>query len=169
MNIGQRFVAGSFDPLKFVRVFREAYRRAPHYAETMPLVQRIAYFENPNLFAFVAHSISLLRDYLELPAQLIISSPVHIDHSLKAQDKVLALCEAFGADTYVNAPGGVSLYDRDMFAARGIDLKFVRPLPFEYPQFSGGAFVPWLSIIDMLMHCPLERAQDVVRNQYEEF
>jgi hypothetical protein len=80
----------------------------------------------------------------------VVSSSVQIDQSLKNQDKVLALCKAVGATTYVNAIGGMELYSKETFKKKGIDLKFIKSRPFEYPQF-GNEFVPWLSIIDVMM------------------
>ena len=57
----------------------------------------------------------------------------------------------------MNAIGGMELYDREVFGEQGMDLKFLRSKPFEYAQFGGNAFVPWLSIIDVLMFNSLER------------
>jgi hypothetical protein len=42
------------------------------------------------------------------------------------------------------------LYDKEYFKNRGIQLSFVQPNKIEYNQF-GNAFVPNLSIIDILM------------------
>jgi hypothetical protein len=95
-----------------------------------------------------------------------ISSGIAIDHGLKNQDKVLALCEAIGANTYVNAIGGLELYSKETFLARGIDLKFIQSKLFEYPQF-GGEFVPWLSIIDVMMFNPLDAIQKWVSTDSE--
>ena len=63
---------------------------------------------------------------------------------------MLALCEAVGATTYVNAIGGMELYSKETFREKGIESKFIQSKPFEYPQF-GNEFVPWLSIIDVMM------------------
>ena len=95
-----------------------------------------------------------------------MSSTVPIDHALTGQDKVLALCEALGATTYINPIGGVELYSREDFAARGIELRFLRPLPLEYPQF-GRPFVPWLSIIDVLMFNELDTVRAWLDSHYE--
>ena len=73
-----------------------------------------------------------------------------IDHSLRAEHKVLALCKALGADRYLNAIGGQELYSKPDFAAQGVALDFVRTRPVVYPQFAK-AFVPNLSIVDVLM------------------
>ena len=56
------------------------------------------------------------------------------EKELKNQEKVLALCEAVGASVYVNTIGGMALYSKEIFQARGVDLKFIRSNSFEYPQ-----------------------------------
>lgn len=76
----------------------------------------------------------------------------------KGQEKVLALCRAVGADTYINAIGGTELYSREEFGSQGVELKFISSKPYRYGQF-GVTFVRGLSIIDVLMFHSL----DVVR------
>ena len=68
---------------------------------------------------------------------------------------MLSICEAERATQYINVSGGRELYSRERFEARGIRLSFVHPQSVEYRQFSG-PFVPWLSILDVLMFNPLE-------------
>jgi len=69
---------------------------------------------------------------------------------LRSQERVLDICRQEGATTYVNAIGGKELYAVDDFADRGIELKFIKTRPVPYEQH-GGEFVPWLSIIDIMM------------------
>jgi hypothetical protein len=95
-----------------------------------------------------------------------VSATVPIDHALSGQDKVLALCEALGATTYINPIGGIELYSREDFLARGIELHFLQPRPLEYPQF-GGPFVPLLSIIDVLMFNELDTVRAWLDSHYE--
>ena len=106
-----------------------------------------------NLFRYIHQSIVELCDHLGLATEIRISSEIDIDHGLKSQDKVLALCKALNADTYINAIGGLDLYRREDFAAEHVSLKFIKAKPFEYPQFAGQT-VPWLSIIDVLCSTP---------------
>ena len=51
-------------------------------------------------------------------------------------------------------------------AARGIELHFLQPLPLEYVQF-GRPFVPWLSIIDVLMFNELDTVRAWLDSHYE--
>ena len=84
----------------------------------------------------------------------------------QGQERVLDLCKRVSADTYVNPPGGADLYSKSEFGARGIDLRFLKPRPFEYPQF-GAPFVPWLSIVDVMMFNPRERVAECLRGNYD--
>ena len=155
LDIRERELAGDFNRGKLLNQFKGAYQRAPFFAATFPLVEQVVRHEESNLFRFLHHALVETCRHLGLATPFRISSEIPIDHRLQSQDKVLAMCEALHADTYVNAIGGLDLYSRDAFRARGIELKFIRSKPIEYPQF-GGPFVPWLSIVDVMMFNPLE-------------
>lgn len=150
LDVCERELAADFNRDKLLNQFMGAYRRAPYFEQTYSLLEPIVRHEDTNLFRFLHHSIVKICEHLGITTQIRISSDIAINHKLKNQDKVLALCEALGATTYVNAIGGMELYSKEVFQDKGIDLKFIQSLPFEYPQF-GNMFVPWLSIIDVMM------------------
>ena len=72
------------------------------------------------------------------------------DDSLRGEARVIAICEALGAERYVNPIGGTALYHHARFAEHGLELAFLQPEPRAYRQF-GSVSVPGLSIIDVLM------------------
>lgn len=150
LDIGERKLSEDFDREKLLKKILGAYRRAPNFAKTFHLVEEIVRCADPNLFHYLHHSLHRICEHLEISTQIKVSSEVPIDHSLKSQEKVLALCRAVGATSYVNAIGGLGLYAQQEFLKNGVDLKFIRSNPFEYAQF-GEPFVPWLSIIDVMM------------------
>lgn len=150
LDVRERELATDFDPEKLLDRIHGHYRRAPFFENTFPLISRCLHHEDRNLFGFLLHSLRNICEHLGIATKIEISSGIHIDHQLKSQEKVLALCEALGATRYVNAIGGMTLYAKDDFGSRGIELKFIKSHPFEYQQFNA-PFVPWLSIIDVLM------------------
>ena len=150
LEVRKRELAADFNRGKLLNALEEAYRRAPYFAQTFPLIDRIVRHEDTNLFRFLHHSLVRTCEHLGIGTAMRISSDIAVDHGLKGQDKVLALCKAVGANTYLNAIGGEQLYSKETFREKGIELKFVRSKPFEYTQF-GNAFVPGLSIIDVMM------------------
>ena len=151
LNVNKRFLADSFDRDELLNRFREAYRKAPEFSSVMPLLEGIVLNPVTNLFEYIFASIHSVCEFLEIPTPLVVSSTINCDHSLKSADRVQAICEVLGADTYVNPVGGMELYSKEDFAAKGIDLKFLKALPFEYQQ-AGNLFSPWLSILDVMMY-----------------
>lgn len=158
LDVRDRSLAEDFDRRKLLNRFREAYRKAPCFSETYPLIESLVLNPERNLFHFIDHSVRSLAERLGIPTRIVPSSSLDIDHTLKSQDKVLAICKYLGATTYINAIGGRELYAQEVFSSQGIDLRFIRTHPIEYPQF-GNAFVPWLSILDVLMFNTIERAR----------
>ena len=166
VDVCDRELASDFKCDKLLNQIKGAYRRAPYFAQTFPLVEQIVRYEDTNLFHFLHHSIVKTCEHLGITTQIKVSSDIAIDHDLQNQDKVLGLCEATGASAYVNAIGGMELYSKETFREKGIALKFIQSKPFEYPQF-GDAFEPWLSIIDVMMFNPLDAIQTCISTNYE--
>lgn len=166
LDVRERTLASDFNRSKLLNQLRGAYSHAPHFAEVFPMVERAVRFEDQNLFGYLHHALTVTSSALGLQTPLRVSSTIDIDHTLRSQDKVIALAKAVGASTYVNPIGGLELYDRQSFEDHGLKLQFTRSKPLEYPQF-GVPFVPWLSIIDVLMFNPLGDVQKAARSGYE--
>lgn len=147
------------DNAELLRRIELAYRGAPRFKEFFPVVERILGHSEANLFAFVYHSIQQIAAYLDIRTPVIISSTLAIDHGRRAQDKLLAICANLGASTYINLPGGRSLYDPKSFSEKEIVLQFLEPEPISYRQFGEG-FVDHLSIVDLLMFNTLDQARE---------
>ena len=166
LDVNQRYLADAFDRENLLNRFREAYRKAPEFSAVMPLLEGTIRNPAVNLFEYILRSIQAVCDFLEIKTPLVVSSAIACDHSLKSAERVQAICKALGADTYVNPVGGMELYSKENFASLGIDLKFLKALPFEYQQ-SGNAFVPWLSILDVLVFNSTQTVRDMVgENHY---
>ena len=102
-----------------------------------------------------------MTQFLQIDTKIIISSAIDIDHALKSQDKVLAICKNLNADIYINAIGGQNLYVPEVFRNMGIELRFIKTNPIEYKQFDN-EFVPWLSIIDVMMFNSQEERKNML-------
>jgi hypothetical protein len=166
LNVFEREIATDFNRYKLLNQFKAAYQKAPYFDQTYPLIERIVLYEDKNLFRFLHNSIIATCEHLLIDNQIRVSSEIDIDHSLKSQEKVLALCMALGANTYVNAIGGKCLYSKEIFSIKGIDLKFINPKLFEYKQL-GDSFIPWLSIIDVMMFNSVAMINECFISHYE--
>ena len=166
LDICNRKLAINFNRIKILNQFKEAYRRAPYFSKTFSLLEEIIFYESSSLFQFLRHSIIKICTYFDLTTEIKISSEIAIDHTLKNQDKVLAICEAVGAKIYVNSVGGMALYSTKLFQSKGVDLKFLRSKIIEYPQL-GANFVPLLSIVDVLMFNSRENIKTHIADNYD--
>lgn len=166
LDVRDRALAEDFNRRKLLNQLRGAYERAPHFTDVFPLIEQVVLHQDSNLFRYLRHALRCTCDRLRIETPIHVSSSIDIDHGLKSQEKVIALCRAVGATTYVNAIGGQELYDRHAFRNERLDLRFIRSKPVEYLQF-GNAFVPWLSIIDVLMFNPLDTITKHHLQEYE--
>ena len=135
---------------KLLRTLQQNYARAPYLADVLPMLEEILGFEESNLAVFLDLGLRRICDYLNICPRWCRSSNLQKDNSLRGQDKILAICKELGAKHYINVPGGKILYDHASFTAADIRLSFIEPRVLEYRQ-SGHEFVPYLSIIDILM------------------
>ena len=166
LNINQRFLSESFERTDLLKRLVEAYKKAPFYTSVFPFLEHIIMYQTKNLFEYLLNSISSVCEFLSITSELVTSSTIRCDHSLKSQDRVLAICESLGATTYINPIGGTELYSHDEFAGRGIKLLFLKSCAFEYKQFEN-QFIPWLSIIDVLMFNEKPKIQAALKSGFD--
>lgn len=166
LDIRERTLAANYNCDKLIHQFCGAYRNAPFFGQAFPLIEQILRQKESNLFRFLYQSIIMVCQHIGITTQIAISSDIPIDHALKNQEKVLALCRAVGTTIYVNAIGGIELYSKDEFRSHGLELKFIHSNPFVYRQFDH-EFVPWLSIVDVLMFNSRDTVRECVYSNYE--
>jgi hypothetical protein len=166
LDVKDRAVSTGFRKDKFLNLIREAYRNAPHFQSVYPLIENIIYQPQANLFKYIYKSIIDICVYLKIETMITISSSLSIDHSLTGVQRVIALCQEVNAGTYVNAIGGKALYEKDQFKSCGIDLNFLQSNNFDYKQFDS-EFIPWLSIIDVMMFSSVEKIRQYLLFGYK--
>lgn len=152
LNVDERYISDIFEKEKnkLIGKIKNAYLKAPEFKDVFPFIQEILNYEEKNLFSYILNSLQEICKYLEIETEFIVSSTVEIDHSLRGQEKVIALCNKLNATCYINTIGGVDLYSKKNFKQKNTQLNFIESKSIEYLQFNS-KFVPWLSIIDVLM------------------
>jgi hypothetical protein len=150
-HIVEHDYVGEWQPL--LALLQRAYAKAPFFEPVFALVQRVLADPELNVARKNALSMAAVFDYLGLPFDHGFSSTHALPPELRASARVRAVCLAEGASTYINPAGGRALYEAADFERDGMALRFCVMRPLQYPQRSA-SFVPHLSIIDVLMHCP---------------
>ena len=165
-DIRDRELAPDFNNSKLLNQLKDTYRKSPYFEQTFPLLRTIIHHHDTNLFNFTTNSIKEICNHLQIHTQILKTSDLPVDHSLKKEDRVLALCSALCANVYINSSGGRELYSKARFASRGITLHFLQSNPLIYKQFEN-PFIPWLSIIDVLMFNSIATIQQYLRFDYK--
>ncbi|MDR3258494.1 MAG: WbqC family protein [Fusobacteriaceae bacterium] len=150
--------------IKLLKTLELAYKKAPFFADIFPIIDSIINYENKNLAKFIGNSLIQIAEYLNFDTQFIYSSDIKEKNCLlKAQEKVINICYVLNASEYINAIGGMDLYDKRNFERNNIKLSFLKSSPIEYEQFEN-QFIPNLSILDTLMFNSVDEIHAMLNN-----
>ncbi len=151
---------------KFFKTIEYSYKKAPYYNVTMDLMRKVFVIEGTATIGTLAtNSVLTVCAYLNLQCDFVRSSTYYENSHLSGGKRLLDICQQEKAASYINPVGGQSLYDQQSFMAANVSLVFLKSLPISYRQFDKD-YVPWLSIIDVLMFNSIEEIRDMI-NKYE--
>ena len=152
---------------KFLTTIHSAYKKAPYYKEVDLILRDIICYEEDDLTNYIYHSLKKITQYLGIETEIVFSSKITKDNTLKAQERIIEICKKLGADTYVNPSGGRRLYQQERFQQEGIQLYFLDSKIHEivYNQGMDG-FVGSLSVIDIMMFNDVKKIKEFLK-EYE--
>lgn len=151
--------------IKFRKTIDQSYKKAPFFAVVKELIDSIINKPPLSIGNLAIDSIVSVSKYLGIETEFVISSEAYQNQGLERQLRLVDICNLEKADHYINVLGGWELYSKKEFIKHGIHLNFIDILPIEYKQFKN-EFVPWLSIIDVMMFNSTEEINQIL-DQYE--
>nr|WP_310585961.1 WbqC family protein [uncultured Emticicia sp.] len=153
---------------KFLKTVEQSYKKAPFYKEGFQLVEQVFNLPTANIAELAVNSLKETCKYLNIETEIVGSSTIYNNQDLKAQGRILDICLQDKANHYINPIGGMAIYNKQLFADNKILLNFIKAKPIQYKQFNKEyeSFVPWLSIIDLLMFCSVEEMNELL-NKFE--
>ncbi len=150
---------------KLIKTIHFNYKKAPHFDRVIPLIEGAFENASKNIAEFNFLELKLVCNYLGIETHIESTSRSYNNSNLKGAERILDICLRESAKVYINPIGGTELYQKEAFVERGIDLFFLKPMLTEYKQFNQ-SFVPWLSIIDVLMFNTIEQTKQLLK-QYQ--
>lgn len=126
------------------------YRKAPCWDYVAPLLEEIftpgwEYLAPLNIFV-----VKRLAEILGIATPLYVASelPAFPEHP---DERLIAIAEHFGADTYLAGGGGRDYMDIDRYERKGIKVLFQE---YRHPVYEQkfGAFEPLMSVLDLLFN-----------------
>jgi len=141
---------------KLLRTLQFNYKKALFFNDVFRLLKKIISNKEQNLSAFIFDSLIDISKYLEIKTIIEPSSTKYNTKHLKAEQKILNICLKDNATTYINPIGGTDLYSKQLFKDHNIALFFLQTKEITYNQ-NCNVFIPWLSIIDVMMFNSVNR------------
>lgn len=135
---------------KMLSTFKMAYGKAPQFKEVYEVIEDIVQAPGATISDMAVKSVMNICKYLGVERTFKLSSKEHDNRELKKAERLIDICHREGIKHYVNAAGGKEIYTKEYFSSKGVNLDFLASTKVEYKQFNN-PFVPWLSIIDVLM------------------
>jgi len=144
----------------FCKSLIHSYKKAPFFDDVIDVVMSPFSREYNDITDLAIESILSVYSYLGLQLNFTKSSILSPEtKGIEKADRLIKITKKLGLPNYINAPGGKSLYTKEYFQGKGINLFFVKSHPIQYKQYHK-TFVPWLSIIDVLMFCSKSQTID---------
>lgn len=146
---------------KHLQALISNYARAPFFDIHRPFFVEV-YARQWTFLADLNRSmLRYLVEVLGLQTHLVLASSLALPDCDQVTDRLIALCQALGADTYLSGTGGRDYLDLRRFEAAGLQICFQAFQGSRYPQ-RFGVFEPNLSIVDLMFNCG-ERSLQVLR------
>ena len=151
----------------FLKTIEMSYKKAPFFNSINTWLIDFFSSSYTKVSEITSASILAVATLLQMKTKFCYSSLLKYK-SLDDQDgqmKVIEICRLLNADQYINPKNGSELYDKNTFALNDVQLHFINMDNVVYPQFKADAFVPYLSIIDVLMFNGIDGTKDLL-NKY---
>ena len=170
---------------RLLRSIQTNYGKAPYFEETFSLLNAILSKQYETLMELNTESIKAVAQHLGITTEIETDNSRFDEMEKKLRNidstfdvfpymlktcpvrkvaRVIEMCKREDSNHYINAIGGMELYNKDEFAQYGIQLEFVKTNNIVYEQFNN-TFEPYLSIIDVLMHNGKEKTK-LLLNEY---
>ncbi|KAA3621336.1 MAG: hypothetical protein DWP94_10615 [Flavobacterium sp.] len=152
---------------RFLRRIELAYKKADEFDNFFPVLENFILNDSSVKISELAiNSVILVCEYLKLDVKFEYSSGTHSDSiSFEKEKRIQHIVNKEAADIYINPIGGKELYSKEDFESKGLTLQFIESENIKYKQYHT-SFVPWLSIIDVLMFNDIKESNKFIR-QYK--
>ena len=135
---------------KHVGTLKQLYAKAPFTRRYLPELEELLMRPWTRLVDLDMAVVALLARWLGLAPDIHRSSELGI--AGEQSERLLRLCEHFGATRYLSGSAARDYLDVELFTGRDVDVAWQ---DYRHPEYAQqyGDFVPYLSTIDLLLNC----------------
>lgn len=138
---------------KFLTQIHHSYSKAPYFDAGLNYINSVLDQDEEFISELAISSIENFYQLLGIEKRFILSSKeFKCSKGMDKADRLICITKSLQSDEYVNAAGGIELYEKPYFQKNGINISFVEPQLIEYRQVGSKEFHAGLSIIDVIMN-----------------
>jgi hypothetical protein len=145
-----------------LETIRHSYSKAPHFQDVFPCVEDVLRHDWSMLLDLQLAVLKMHFELLNVRPSIVCFSDLDIK-STERVEKLIEVCQMFGASTYLSGASAASYLDVDKFAASGLTVEFAATKNPVYLQ-AGNGFMPQMCALDMLMNCGAIWSREMLLN-----
>ena len=146
---------------KNLNQLKSNYKKAPFYWEIYPYIEELYSFNCEKMIDFNLRSIEIIMQLLGIKTEMMLASTLNPQGANNMM--LVDILQKVAATTYLSGIGAKDYYEPKPFQDAGIKViwqDLEHPL---YPQLYG-EFIPYLSTIDLLFNCGIEKSREIIWN-----
>ena len=144
---------------KFLTQLNSSYKNSPYKSSVLDYVKEVLDGRHVSISEVAIASVELFFTYVGISKSFRYSSKEFgATRGMERAERLIAITEILQSNNYINAIGGTTLYEKELFSSKGINLQFVKPALMPYAHCNGivSGFSAGLSIIDLMMNLSVE-------------
>ncbi len=141
---------------KHVATIRQCYARAAHLEPYTSELEALLDRSWSRLAVLDVEGAALIASWLGITTPVVRSSDLGV--SGDRNERLVAICNRFGADCYLSGNAARDYLDERFFAASDITVEWQNLAHPVYPQ-QHGSFISHLSTVDVILNCGADRAR----------
>ena len=151
-----------FAKINYLNKIETIYRKAPYFKYHISFITDLINCGSYNMAELAENSIKEIASLLDIKTEFESAVNINNNKNLKGEQRVIDMCKVIKSKTYINNINGRNLYNKQNFLKENINLLFFEKVIVPYKQFND-LFIPYLSIVDVLMFNDLETVKEMVR------
>ena len=153
---------------KFISQIDISYKNSSNKIAVLTYVQNVLNSEKKYISDLAITSIKNFFKYIGVEKEFLISSKdFSSTKKLHGIERLISISKRLNCENYLNLIGGLSLYKKEDFKTKDVQLKFLKPslMPYKQSNLNSDIFYPALSIIDVMMN----QSVDEIHNQLKSY
>lgn len=145
-----------------LNLIQENYRNADYFKEIYPHIEKLYSFQCDKMIDFNMASIKMLIELFGI-GEIEIQYASDLNATGKSNELIINLVKAAGCNRYLSGAGAKNYYIPELYEQAGVEVIWQK---FEHPVYRQqfGGFIPYLSSIDLLLNCGIERSWEILRD-----